>query len=80
MQTASAGEFPLFAVNSLAEVSHIPTYALVRDTERNSPADVVGGLPPAEPGAVLFYAAHFWRVDAIELGLISVAWGPVFRE
>lgn len=42
------------------------TYEIVRDTAQNAPPDVVDDLPPAEPGAVLFYAAHFWRVDAIE--------------
>lgn len=42
------------------------TYEIVGTRPRNLPADVVDDLPPAEPGAVLFYDAHFWRVDAME--------------
>jgi hypothetical protein len=66
MQTAPAGEFPLFAGKPLAEVSQMATYELVRETAQNSPAEVVGDLPPVEPGAVLFHNGHFWRVDAVE--------------
>jgi hypothetical protein len=30
------------------------------------PVDVVGDLPPAEVGQVLFYQGSFWRVNAVE--------------
>lgn len=46
--------------------NRVATYEIVRDRAANSPADVVGDLPPAELGEVLFHQGHFWRVDAIE--------------
>lgn len=46
-------------------LSHM-AYEIVRGAAANAPAEVVGGLPQAELGQVLFYDGHFWRVDAIE--------------
>jgi hypothetical protein len=42
----------------------LATYEIALDPK--APAEVVGDLPPAECGQVLFHRGHFWRVDAIE--------------
>ena len=55
--------------NREQELNALPgaaTYEIARGREASSPADIVGDLPPAELGDVLFHQGRFWRVDAIE--------------
>ncbi|HEU5216237.1 MAG TPA: hypothetical protein VFU30_11925 [Gaiellaceae bacterium] len=50
----------------LNAVRGVTTYEIARGREANSPTEVVGDLPPAEIGEVIFHQGQFWRVDAIE--------------